>query len=179
MSGMTSVVDTFADGIGAAAVTSGVLSQLQGRIFGVLYLSDHPLSLDEIAAALGQSKSNISITIRGLVEWHLVRRVAVAGSRRDHYEATTDFLRAVKEVVERRFRWCVRQVVAATREAETTLARQRVSGEAARATADRLRGLQVFFSALDAGFAAFTDGKPLDPMTLAKVIALPAARRGG
>src|SRR5918998_3254029 len=83
----------FIEGMGAASATSGVLSQLQGRIFAVLFLEDHPLSLDEIAEALQLSKSNISINIRALVEWHLVRRVSVPNSRKDHYEAVADLWR--------------------------------------------------------------------------------------
>src|ERR671914_404366 len=106
----------FIEGMGAASATSGVLSQLQGRIFAVLFLEDHPLSLDEIAEALQQSKSNISINIRGLVEWHLVRRVTVAGSRKDHYQAADDFWRVMQEIMERRFRWNIRQVIAACEE---------------------------------------------------------------
>src|SRR2546430_6626667 len=94
----------FIEGMGAASATSGVLSQLQGRIFAVLFLEDHPLSLDEIAEALHLSKSNISINIRNLVEWHLVRRVSVPNSRRDHYEAASDFWRVMQEIMERRFR---------------------------------------------------------------------------
>src|SRR5947207_155141 len=88
----------FVEGMGAAFATSGVLSQLQGRIFGLLYMEPTPLSLDDIADDLDQSKSNISINIRGLVEWHLVRRVTVSGSRRDHYEAATDFWRVMQEI---------------------------------------------------------------------------------
>src|SRR5256885_847580 len=68
----------FVDGLGAAAATSGVLSQLQGRIFALLYLRRTSLALEEIAAELQQSKSNISINMRGLVEWHLVRRIPAA-----------------------------------------------------------------------------------------------------
>jgi hypothetical protein len=98
----------FIEGMGAAAATSGVLSQLQGRIFAVLFLEDHPLSLDDITKALQLSKSNISINIRGLVEWHLVRRVSVPNSRRDHYEAASDFWRVMKEIMERRFRRATR-----------------------------------------------------------------------
>src|SRR5262245_56227853 len=107
----------FVDGMGAAAATSGVLSALQGRIFALLYLHDRPVALEEIAAALEQSKSNISVNIRGLVEWHLVRRTRLGGSRKDHYEAATDFWRVVQEIMERRFRWNVRQVLAAATEA--------------------------------------------------------------
>ena len=36
---MDRVLGLFVDGIGAAAATSGVLSQAQGRIFGLLYLT--------------------------------------------------------------------------------------------------------------------------------------------
>ena len=175
MSDTSRAVDVFADGIGAAAATSGVLSPLQGRIFGVLYLAERPLSLEEIAAALGQSKSNVSITIRGLVEWHLVRHVPTPGSRKDHYEATTDFVRAMHELVERRFRWCVRQVLTATNEAERML--QRTPGEKGRHMTKRLDALRLFFGALDAGFSAFADGKPLDPATLQRVIPLPTTAR--
>src|SRR5919108_4455679 len=112
----------FVDGIGAAAATSGVLSQLQGRIFALLYLHDGPLALDDIAAELEQSKSNISVNIRGLVDWHLVRRTRVGGSRKDHYEAATNFWRVMQEIMERRFRWNVRQVLAAAAEAERAAA---------------------------------------------------------
>src|SRR5881392_2598024 len=90
----------FVDGIGAAAATSGVLTQLQGRIFALLYLHQRSLALEEVAAELEQSKSNISVNIRGLVEWHLVRRTHVAGSRKDHYEAATDFWRVMQEIME-------------------------------------------------------------------------------
>src|SRR5438034_10226692 len=112
--------EVFIEGMGAASATSGVLSQLQGRIFAVLFLQDHPLSLDEIAETLQLSKSNISINIRNLVEWHLVRRVSVPNSRRDHYEAASDFWRVMQEIMERRFRWNIRQVIAACDEASRT-----------------------------------------------------------
>src|SRR6266478_9394762 len=108
----------FVDGLGAAAATSGVLTQLQGRIFALLYLRDGPLALEEIAAELEQSKSNVSVNIRGLVDWHLVRRPRVPGSRKDHYEAATDFWRVLQEIMERRFRWNLRQVVATAEETE-------------------------------------------------------------
>ncbi len=84
---MDPLVETFMDGMGAAAATAGFLNQQQGRIFGLLYLSPEPLSLDEISLALQQSKSNVSVSARGLVEWRLAQRVRVEGSRKDHYVA--------------------------------------------------------------------------------------------
>jgi DNA-binding transcriptional regulator GbsR (MarR family) len=169
----------FVDGMGAAATTSGVLNQLQGRIFALLYLHPGALSLDDIAAELEQSKSNVSVNIRGLVEWHLVRRVPVGGSRKDHYEAATDFWRVMQEIFERRYRFNVRQVLVAAdesaRAAEGDPPGTKPERERAAFIAGRLQGLRAFFSLLDAGIAAFAQGKPLSPETLQKVIALPLA----
>jgi DNA-binding transcriptional regulator GbsR (MarR family) len=163
----------FVDGIGAAAATSGILTQLQGRIFGRLYLESQPMSLDDVAAELEQSKSNISVNIRGLVEWHLVRRVRVGGSRKDHYEAATDFWRLMQEVLERRYRFNVRQVLVAvdesSRASQAAGARSAVEKERAAFVAARLEKLRSYFAVLDAGIAAFTQGKPLSPETLQQV----------
>src|SRR5262245_25494166 len=115
---MDRATSIFVDGIGAAAATSGILTQLQGRIFALLYLQKAPMALEDIASELEQSKSNVSVNIRGLVDWHLVRRTRLAGSRKDHYDAATDFWRVMQEIMERRFRWNVRQVLAATNEGE-------------------------------------------------------------
>ena len=164
----------FVDGLGAAAATSGVLTQLQGRIFALLYLRDGPLALEEIAAELEQSKSNVSVNIRGLVDWHLVRRTRVPGSRKDHYEAATDFWRVMQEIMERRFRWNVRQVLAAAGEAARA-ANEKTDGRRPFVTA-RLGALSAFFTAIDAGVGAFTQGKPLDPEALRNVLPLTAAR---
>lgn len=169
----------FVDGMGTASATSGVLSQLQGRIFAALYLEDHPLSLDEIAEALQQSKSNISTNIRGLVEWHLVRRVAVRGSRKDHYQAADDFWRVMQEIMERRFRWNIRQVIATCdetgRAAEAGVAGSRAGDRAF--VQHRLEALRAFAAAVDAGIEAFARGEPIAPTSLQKIEVIPLEPR--
>jgi len=170
----------FVDGIGTAAATSGILTQLQGRIFALLFLQPKPLALEEIAAELQQSKSNISVTIRGLVEWHLVRRMPVPGSRKDHYEAATNFWRVMQEIMERRFRWNLRQALAAAAEAERALEQAgRGGNETAAFIAGRLMGLKLFFTAVDTAIGAFTQGKVIDGETLRNVVPLaaPAQKR--
>jgi DNA-binding transcriptional regulator GbsR (MarR family) len=167
----------FVDGVGAAAATSGVLSQLQGRIFALLYLQAEPLALEAIAAELGQSKSNVSVHVRGLVEWHLVRSVPVPGSRKDHYEAATNFWRVMQEIMERRFRWTVRQVLATLTEAERVLAENPARRDQGRFVSGRLAALRAFFAAIDGGLAAFTQGKPLDPEMLQNVVSLVPPRQ--
>ena len=158
---------TFIEGMGAASATSGVLSQLQGRIFAVLFLEDHPLSLDDVAEALQVSKSNVSINIRGLIEWHLVRRVSVPNSRRDHYEAASDFWRVMQEIMERRFRWNIRQVIAACDETTRTARAGRAGSRAVDRERvfmeGRLQALRAFAAAVDAGIEAFGRGEPITP----------------
>ena len=170
----------FIEGMGAASATSGVLSQLQGRIFAVLYLEDHPLSLDEIAEALQLSKSNISINIRNLVEWHLVRRVSVPNSRRDHYEAASDFWRVMQEIMERRFRWNIRQVMATCDETSRTARSRRAGSRAAERERvfieGRLEALRSFAAAVDAGIEAFARGEPITPQAM-QVIHIDSGRK--
>jgi DNA-binding transcriptional regulator GbsR (MarR family) len=157
----------FADGIGAAAATSGILTQLQGRIFGLLYLQPEPLSLDEITDELQQSKSNVSVQIRGLVDWQLVRQVRVAGSRKDHYAAATDFWRVMQEILERRFRWNLRQVLATVEEAERGVDAGQAAKTGGRRADEfargRLNAMREYFLAVDAGLGAFSRGEPMAP----------------
>jgi DNA-binding transcriptional regulator GbsR (MarR family) len=163
----------FVDGMGTASATSGVLSQLQGRIFALLYLQDRPVSLDAIAEGLQQSKSNISINIRGLVEWHLVRRVAVPNSRKDHYEAVADLWRVMQEIMERRFRWNIRQVITACDETQRTVAAGRSGPRRAdperTLIENRLEALRSFAAAVDAGIEAFSRGEPIAPASLQRI----------
>jgi DNA-binding transcriptional regulator GbsR (MarR family) len=173
---MDRMTASFVDGMGAAAATSGVLTQQQGRIFALLYLQDGPLSLEEIADELEQSKSNVSLNIRVLVDWHLVRRKPVAGSRRDHYEAAVDFFRAMQEIFERRFRWTVRQVLVAIEETGQTASHAGLPRDRVAFLEGRLEALAAFFAMVDAGIGMFVEGKAFPADQLRSVG--PAAREG-
>ncbi len=179
---MDPIVETFMDGMGTAAATAGFLNQQQGRIFGLLYLSPEPLSLDEISLALQQSKSNVSVNVRGLVEWRLAQRVRLEGSRRDHYIAATNFLQVVIEIMERRFRWNVRQVLAASEETQQALkeagSKRKKSDASAEFIAGRLGALRDFFQALDGALAALGRGTPLPFLEPPGPEARSAPRRG-
>lgn len=79
---------------GRTAQTFG-LNRLFGQMYTLLYLSEIPQSLDELADQLGVSKASVSITARQLESWGAVRRVWKKGDRRDYYEAETDFRRLI------------------------------------------------------------------------------------
>jgi DNA-binding transcriptional regulator GbsR (MarR family) len=60
------------------------------QIHALLYLSERPMTADEIADTLGLARSNVSNSIKELLAWNLIRRVPLRGERREHFEAETD-----------------------------------------------------------------------------------------
>lgn len=68
------------------------------QIHALLYVSERPLSADEIADRLKLARSNVSTSLRELMAWSLVRRVSALGDRRDFYEAEADVLEMVRRI---------------------------------------------------------------------------------
>jgi DNA-binding transcriptional regulator GbsR (MarR family) len=68
------------------------------QIHALLYLSERPLTADEIADRLELARSNVSTSIKELLAWNLIRRVPVKGDRRDHFEAETDLWEIVTRI---------------------------------------------------------------------------------
>ncbi len=77
-------------------------SKIMGQMYGLLYLSSKPLTLDEMSESISVSKGNVSINIRALERWNMVKPVWVKGDRKDYYEAETDFWKIVKGVLRER-----------------------------------------------------------------------------
>jgi DNA-binding transcriptional regulator GbsR (MarR family) len=88
------VRDSFIETVGQLSMSLG-LSQVVGQLYALLYLSNKPLSLNDMVEILGISKGNVSVNIRELERWGAVRKVWVKGSRRDHYKSESDILKIV------------------------------------------------------------------------------------
>ena len=69
------------------------------QIHALLYLSDRPLTAEDIADTLGMARSNVSNSLKELMAWGLVRRVPLRGDRRDHFEAECDIWEIVSRIV--------------------------------------------------------------------------------
>ena len=78
------------------------VSRSVAQIHALLYLSERPLTAEDIAAALGIARSNVSNSVKELLGWELVRRVPVKADRRDHFEAETDIWELVSRIAVRR-----------------------------------------------------------------------------
>lgn len=60
------------------------------QIHALLYVSERPLTAEEIADTLGLARSNVSNSLKELLSWQLIRRVPMRGDRREHFEAEAD-----------------------------------------------------------------------------------------
>jgi DNA-binding transcriptional regulator GbsR (MarR family) len=75
-----------------------------GQIYALLFLSDRPLNADEIAEALGMSRSNVSMGLKELEAWRLIRKRHLPGDRREYIEAPDDIWQIVRTLAEERRR---------------------------------------------------------------------------
>lgn len=73
-----------------------------GAIFGAIYLSPDPLSLDELVEQVGVTKGAISTNVRQLERLGIVHQHIQLGSRKDFYTAETDFWRITKGILRER-----------------------------------------------------------------------------
>ncbi|UYZ15616.1 GbsR/MarR family transcriptional regulator [Brevibacillus sp. WF146] len=62
-----------------------------GRLYGVMYFSEEPMTLDEMSKKLGMSKPRMSTGVHQLLEIYMIQKVWKKGERKDLYEAEKDF----------------------------------------------------------------------------------------
>lgn len=122
-----------------------------GAIFGVLYLSPTPLSLDEIVEQTGLTKGAVSTEVRTLARMGLVHRSSKLGDRKDYYEAETDFYQSIRSILKERQNSEFDRAVRSVQEMLTQLEAGSVSGSEAdvKFVRERVKALQEFFNAID------------------------------
>jgi len=120
-----------------------------GAIFGVLYLSPAPLSLDEIAQETGLTKGAVSTEVRALARMGLVHRSTRLGDRKDYYEAEADFYAAIKSLLRERQNSEFDRAVRSVRDTLTTMEDNWVESEEWTFVYERVQALQDFFDAID------------------------------
>jgi DNA-binding transcriptional regulator GbsR (MarR family) len=66
------------------------INRTVGQMYALLFVSEKPLNADEMAEALGFSRSNISMGLKELVSWRLVKLQHLPGDRREYYSTPED-----------------------------------------------------------------------------------------
>ncbi|HZB55291.1 MAG TPA: MarR family transcriptional regulator [Reyranella sp.] len=149
------------------------------QIQALLYLSERPLTAEDIAETLGMARSNVSNSIRELLGWKLIRRVPVLGDRRDHYEAEADLWQIMTHIARGRKEREIDPAVAALRHVLETADGDPLISPTARA---RLKEMQGFLGTLDTWFSQMVTVPPATLMALMKlgtrVVSLVSLGRG-
>lgn len=136
------------------------------QIQALLYLSDRPLTAEDIADSLGMARSNVSNSIRELINWKLIRRVPVLGDRRDHYEAEADLWQIMARIVQGRKEREIDPAVVAISDVLKVADGDPTVSKVARA---RLLEMQAFVTTLDTWFSQMITVPPSTLMALIRL----------
>jgi DNA-binding transcriptional regulator GbsR (MarR family) len=62
-----------------------------GRVLGIIYLNQNPMTLSELSTATGMSKTRMSQVVRQMLELGIVEKVFARGVRQDLYTVNLDY----------------------------------------------------------------------------------------
>lgn len=66
------------------------INRTMGQIHALLYISQEPLSTDDLMERLKISRGNASMNLRALEDWGIVQRVHFTGDRREYFRSLSD-----------------------------------------------------------------------------------------
>jgi DNA-binding transcriptional regulator GbsR (MarR family) len=78
------------------------INRTVGQIYALLFLSAKPLNAEEIAEALSFSRSNVSMGLKELTAWRLVRLQHMPNDRREYFSTPEDIWLIARTVLEER-----------------------------------------------------------------------------
>ncbi|WP_308418106.1 GbsR/MarR family transcriptional regulator [Chitinimonas sp. BJB300] len=98
---MSPLIQTFVLHFGEMGSRWGI-NRTVGQIYALLFVSERPLNADEMADALGFSRSNISMGLKELMSWRLVKLQHLPGDRREYFSAPEDIWAIFRTLAEER-----------------------------------------------------------------------------
>lgn len=98
------VVDSIGKNMDLYGVTMSI-----GHLYGTMYFNEQPVTLDEMSAAMGMSKTSISTGMRTLQNLKMINKVWERGSRKDLYEVVPDWHQNFSDYFSIRWRKAIEQ----------------------------------------------------------------------
>lgn len=139
------------------------INRTVGQIYALLYLQDKPLNADQIAECLSFSRSNVSMGLKELQAWRLVKLLHQPGDRREYFESPKDIWDIFKALLEERRRREVEPTLSMLRDALL----ENPSSDDDRRAQQRLREM---YDVIELSTAWFDDVQRLSPDTLAALM---------
>ena len=143
------------------------INRTVGQIYALIFISPHALNADDIAEALEFSRSNVSMGLKELQSWRLVKLRHQPGDRREYFEAPADVWEIVRVLAEERRR----------REIEPTLSMLRMAlleaptSDAERHAQERMKEMHELIDRL---MTWFDDVQKLAPETAMQLMGMGA-----
>ncbi len=78
------------------------INRTVGQIYALLFVSEEPLNADQIVDALQFSRSNVSMGLKELQSWRLVRSQHLPNDRREYFSAPDDIWEIFRVLIEER-----------------------------------------------------------------------------
>jgi DNA-binding transcriptional regulator GbsR (MarR family) len=78
------------------------INRTVGQIYALLYVSEKPLNADEIADTLAFSRSNVSMGLKELSSWQLVRLQHLPNDRREYFSTPEDIWAIFRTLADQR-----------------------------------------------------------------------------
>jgi len=113
------------------------INRTVGQIYALLYVAEQPLTAEAITEALGVARSNVSVGLKELDTWRLIRRQHLPNDRREYFSALEDPWTIVRRLAEERRKREVDPTLTVLRD----LMLQPAGSEAERHAQERLRAL--------------------------------------
>ena len=144
------------------------LNRTVGQIYALIFVSPVLLNADDIAAHLEFSRGNVSMGLKELQAWRLVKLKHLSGDRREYFEAPTDAWEIFRTLAEERRR----------REIEPTLSMLRMAlleeptSDEERYAQERMREMHELIDRL---MTWFDDVQRLQPETAMQLMGMGSA----
>ena len=132
------------------------INRTMAQIHALLYLSEQPLHAEEICGTLDLARSNVSVALRELQGWGIVKLVHLPGDRRDHFESMKDVFEMFRVIMNERRRREVDPTLRLINDCLEDGGKPKASETYVR---DRLESMKEFFD-LATTFAAQLDRMP-------------------
>lgn len=78
------------------------MNRTVSQIYALLVISEAPLNADEIVETLNISRSNVSMGLKELQSWNLLRSHSIPGDRKDYYTTPEDMWEIARTLIEER-----------------------------------------------------------------------------
>lgn len=128
------------------------INRTMAQIHALLYAMEEPLDTDAIMEQLQISRGNANMNLRSLVDWQLVYRTHLTGSRKDYYVAEKDVWRICTRVIQQRQQKEIGPVKETLQDCQTLLEEGKAEGgqtEAEAQFAARINNLVEFVSVFE------------------------------